>query len=111
MSNTSKFLEVDCIFCKIVAGLAPADKVYEDSIALAFRSMKPLAPTHIIVIPKAYVDHNVPIEHLFRVIQSLVVEFKLNSYRIVTNIGHDAGQTVPHFHFHLLGGKVLGPIA
>jgi histidine triad (HIT) family protein len=101
----------DCIFCKIAAGLAPANKVYEDDISLAFTSIGPLAPTHIIVIPKEHASRDVSIEHLFYVIQSLVFKFKLNSYRAVINIGRDAGQTVPHIHFHLLGGKVLGPIA
>ena len=83
-----------CIFCKIVAGEIPSTKVYEDETVLAFRDINPMAPTHILVIPKAHIP-------------SVAAITPENSYRVVSNCGPDAGQTVPHLHFHILGGREL----
>ena len=105
-----------CLFCKIVAGEIPSNKVYEDDLVLAFRDINPQAPTHILVIPKAHmasVDAVTPensgvVAHIFEVIPKIAAkEGLVNGYRVVSNCGADAGQTVPHLHFHILGGKEL----
>ena len=111
----------DCIFCKIVAGEIPSKKAYEDEQVLAFYDIAPAAPVHIVVIPKEHVLQSAReiggkdgalIAHIFEVIARLAAELHLDGgYRVVTNAGEDAGQTVMHLHFHLLGGKTLGPMA
>ncbi|MCL2857523.1 MAG: histidine triad nucleotide-binding protein [Oscillospiraceae bacterium] len=106
----------DCIFCKIVRGEIPADKVYEDEYILIFRDIQPAAPTHLLCIPKAHIasaaeidDGNVDL--VGRVFVQLAVVAKDlglgRGFRIVTNCGEDGGQTVGHLHFHLLGGRQL----
>lgn len=109
----------DCIFCKIIKGEIPSTKVYEDGLCYAFRDIAPAAPVHILVVPKAHIasaadisEHNSAIvSHIYEVIARLAKEEGLEGgYRVVTNVGPDAGQTVMHLHFHLLGGK-LGPMA
>ena len=106
----------NCLFCKIAAGIIPSTKVYEDETVLAFRDIAPQAPTHILVIPKAHIgsiadvtpgNSNV-VAHIFEVIPAIAVKEGLtNGYRVVSNCGPDAGQTVQHLHFHILGGKQL----
>lgn len=105
-----------CLFCKIIAGEIPSTKVYEDETVLAFRDIAPQAPTHILVIPKEHIPsvHAVTAEnsgvvaHIFEVIPRIAEQEGLkNGYRVVSNCGPDAGQTVPHLHFHILGGTVL----
>ena len=107
---------MDCIFCKIAAGEIPSTKVYEDEKILAFRDIAPMAPTHILVIPKEHIasvaeitaDNADLVSHIFTVIPKIAVQEGLdNGYRVVSNCGPDAGQTVPHLHFHILGGKQL----
>ena len=107
---------MDCIFCKIIAGDIPSTKVYEDETVFAFRDINPQAPTHILVIPKAQIssvdavtaENSAIIAHIFEVIPSIAAQEKLaNGYRVVSNCGADAGQTVHHLHFHILGGKTL----
>ena len=108
---------MDCIFCKIIAGDIPSTKVYEDDWVLAFRDIAPQAPTHILVIPKEHIpsfaginEENAPlIAHLLTVAAKIAREEGLEAggYRIVSNCGPDAGQTVPHLHFHILGGRQL----
>lgn len=106
----------DCLFCKIVAGEIPSTKVYEDAQILAFRDIAPQAPTHILVIPKAHIgsvaevttDNSAVVAHIFEVIPVIAKAEGLdNGYRVVSNCGPDAGQTVHHLHFHILGGKEL----
>lgn len=106
----------DCLFCKIVAGDIPSTKVYEDELVLAFRDIAPQAPTHILVIPKAHIasvaeisaENSAVVAHIFEVIAKIAKEEGLeNGYRVVSNCGADAGQTVHHLHFHILGGKQL----
>ncbi len=106
----------NCIFCKIVAGDIPSSKVYEDDKVLAFRDIAPMAPTHILVIPKAHIESVAAItpensglvSHMFAVIAEIARQEGLESgFRVVSNCGPDAGQTVPHLHFHILGGRVL----
>lgn len=107
----------DCIFCKIMNGEVPTTKVYEDDLCFAFRDIEPLAPQHFLVIPKKHISSAAEIEgemeavvgHIFAVIAKLSREMKLDGgYRVVTNCGKDAGQTVQHLHFHVLAGKELG---
>lgn len=106
----------NCIFCKIVAGEIPSTKVYEDEKVLAFRDINPMAPTHILVIPKIHIpsvagitEENADlVAHIFTVIPQIAEkEGLVNGYRVVSNCGPDAGQTVPHLHFHILGGREL----
>ena len=107
---------MDCIFCKIAAGEIPSTKVYEDQQILAFRDIAPMAPTHILVIPKAHIgsvaeisaENSAVVAHIFEVIAKIAKDEGLeNGYRVVSNCGPDAGQTVHHLHFHILGGKQL----
>ena len=106
----------NCLFCKIVKGDIPSTKVYEDEKVLAFRDIAPMAPTHILVIPKAHIgsvaevtaENADVVAHIFTVIPKIAEAEKLeNGYRVVSNCGADAGQTVHHLHFHILGGKKL----
>lgn len=106
----------DCLFCKIIAGDIPSTKVYEDESVLAFRDIAPQAPTHILVIPKEHIasvaeineKNSAVVSHIFEVIAKIAKNEKLDGgYRVVSNCGDDAGQTVHHLHFHILGGKKL----
>ena len=106
----------NCLFCKIVAGDIPSTKVYEDETVLAFRDIAPMAPTHILVIPKTHIpsadgitaENSAVVAHIFEVIPQIAkAENLVNGYRVVSNCGSDAGQTVPHLHFHILGGRQL----
>lgn len=106
----------DCLFCKIVAGEIPSTKVYEDELVLAFRDIAPQAPSHILVIPKGHIasvaeideENSAVVSHIFEVIARIAREEGLSGgYRVVSNCGDDAGQTVHHLHFHILGGKKL----
>lgn len=106
----------DCLFCKIIDGEIPSTKVYEDELCYAFNDISPMAPTHILIIPKKHYkdiseinDENSSIvAHIFEVANKIAKEKNLDGgYRIVTNCGADAGQTVFHLHFHLLGGEKL----
>jgi histidine triad (HIT) family protein len=106
---------MSCLFCKIIAKQIPASIVYEDEQVLAFNDISPQAPVHILVIPKQHVDSVDQLEEqkvtgeLLAVIRKLAKERGLDKsgYRIVVNHGADAGQAVPHLHFHLLGGRLL----
>lgn len=106
----------NCLFCKIVAGDIPSTKVYEDEKILAFRDIAPQAPTHILVIPKEHIpsvngitgSNSAVVAHIFETIpQIAAAEGLTGGYRVVSNCGDDAGQTVHHLHFHILGGKKL----
>ena len=107
----------DCIFCKIINGDIPSEKVYEDDKILAFKDINPIAPVHILVIPKKHIataddlteEDEALIGRIFTVIRKLAKEHNLeNGYRIVNNCGEDGGQEVKHIHFHILGGAKLG---
>ena len=106
----------DCLFCKIIAGQIPSTKVYEDETVLAFRDIAPQAPTHILVIPKVHIDsvaainreNSAVVAHIFEVIALVAAQEGLTGgYRVVSNCGDHAGQTVKHLHFHILGGQQL----
>ena len=106
----------NCLFCKIVAGDIPSNKVYEDEKILAFRDIAPMAPTHILVIPKEHIpsvngitgQNSAVVAHIFETIPKIAAaEGLTGGYRVVSNCGDDAGQTVHHLHFHILGGRKL----
>ena len=106
----------DCIFCKIAAGEIPSQKVYEDEQVLAFRDINPMAKVHILVIPKTHIDRVAEITqekaplvaHIFTVIAKIAREQGLTEgFRVVSNCGPAAGQSVKHLHFHILGGQQL----
>ena len=106
----------NCLFCKIIAGEIPSNKVYEDETVYAFRDIAPQAPTHILVVPKAHLEdvngvnteNSAVVAHIFEVIPQIAAAEGLSGgYRVVSNCGPDAGQTVQHLHFHILGGKKL----
>ena len=99
-----------CLFCKIAEGQIPSNKVYEDEVCFAFYDIDPQAPTHFLVIPKMHIssvaevseDNAAVVAHIFAVVTK---ELGLESYRVVSNIGEQAGQSVPHLHFHVLSGR------
>jgi histidine triad (HIT) family protein len=108
----------DCIFCKIIAGEIPSQRVYEDEHVIAFNDISPQVPVHILVVPKEHIPSVVEIDknnsHLAA--KCLEAAAKLahsdslaKGFRTIINSGPDGGQTVPHLHFHILGGKPLGP--
>ena len=107
----------DCIFCKIINGDIPSKKVYEDELCFAFYDIAPLAPTHFLVVPKQHIASAAEITeenaslvgHVYTVIAKLAAELGFaDGFRVVTNCGADAGQTVHHLHFHVVAGRTLG---
>ena len=107
---------MDCIFCKIIAGEIPSNKVYEDDKILAFHDINPEAPVHVLVIPKVHIpsmdgvtaENSAVVAHIFEQIPAIAKAVGItNGYRVVSNCGPDAAQSVPHLHFHILGGKQL----
>lgn len=105
----------DCLFCKIIAGEIPSNKVYADDLCYAFYDIDPQAPTHFLVVPKAHItsvsavnsENAAVVGHIFAVIAKLADElgFAAAGYRVVSNVGEAGGQTVPHLHFHVLAGR------
>ena len=105
-----------CIFCMIVNGEIPSKKAYEDDKILAFHDINPQAPVHILVIPKDHIasvdeitaDNSDIVAHIFETIPRIAKEAGLtNGYRVISNCGDDACQTVKHLHFHILGGTAM----
>jgi histidine triad (HIT) family protein len=108
---------MDCLFCKIVSGEIPSTKVYEDDAVYAFRDIDPQAPYHAVFIPKAHIgsaaeitpENSQVVAKIFEAIAKVAKRDGLgNGFRVVSNCGEDAGQSVPHLHFHLLAGRNLG---
>ena len=106
----------DCIFCKIVHGDIPSNKIYEDESILAFRDITPQAPVHFLVVPKEHIpdadaitaENSSLIGHIFTKIPEIMkAEGVVNGYRIINNCGADGGQSVGHLHFHCLAGRPL----
>ena len=103
----------NCLFCKIVGGDIPSNKLYEDELCYAFYDIAPQAPTHFLVIPTDHIGsvaevnggNSAVVAHIFEVIARLCREKGLESYRVVSNIGEQAGQSVHHLHFHVLSGR------
>ena len=109
--------EKDCIFCKIIAGEIPSKKAYEDDTILAFYDINPVAPVHVLVIPKIHMDslndinnENIGcVSHILEKIPDIAESLGITSgYRVISNIGEEAGQSVKHLHFHIIGGRKLG---
>ena len=108
----------DCLFCKIIKGDIPSTKVYEDEFVYAFKDINPEAPVHILVVPKKHIKSINEIEEIdknligkiFFAIKKIAKEQGVaeQGYRVISNCGKDAGQTVMHLHFHILGGRKLG---
>lgn len=106
---------MDCIFCKIANGTIPASKVYEDDKIVAFNDINPAAPVHIIIIPKEHIESAMDISEsnaeivsrIFLAAKKIAKEAGIaeTGFRLLTNCGKDGGQTVPHLHFHLVGGR------
>ena len=107
----------DCLFCKIIKGEIPSERIYEDDDIIAFNDINPLAPIHILVIPKKHIASLAHIEagdeeliaKIYNTINILAEEmgFKEKGFRVVVNCGEDGGQEVMHLHFHVLAGKKL----
>lgn len=107
---------MDCIFCKIAAGEIPSNKVYEDEYCLAFHDINPQTPVHVLVIPKTHIccadaigaENSIYVAKIFEAIPTVAKQAGLtNGYRIISNCGEDACQTVKHLHFHVMGGRKL----
>lgn len=107
---------MDCLFCKIINGDIPSNKVYEDNMILAFHDISPMAPVHVLVIPKQHIanadgvneENSKYIAHIFEKIPAIAkVAGITNGYRVITNCGEDGCQSVMHLHFHILGGTKL----
>ena len=108
---------MDCLFCKIINGEIPSNKVYEDDQVFAFRDIEPQAPTHILIIPKQHIksaaeideSNSAVVAHIFEVAAKIAKQEGLDDgFRIVNNCGDIAGQTVKHLHFHIMGGREFG---
>ncbi len=105
-----------CLFCEIIAGNIPSTKVYEDDMILAFKDIAPVAPVHIIVVPKIHIesandvtaDNSKYVAAIFEKIPEIAKSQGVDSYRVINNCGEDAGQTVKHLHFHIIGGVKMG---
>ena len=107
---------MDCLFCKIIEGTIPSAKVYEDDFCLAFHDINPQTPVHVLVIPKIHIccadavtaENSMYVAKIFEAIPTIAKQAGLtNGYRIISNCGEDACQTVKHLHFHIMGGKKL----
>ena len=107
----------DCLFCKIIDGEIPAEKLYEDDRVIAFRDIHPQAPVHFLVVPKKHIaatsaitpENSAEVAYVFEIIAKLARQEHLDDgFRVVNNCGVCAGQSVPHLHFHVLAGKVMG---
>ena len=106
---------MDCVFCKIAGGEIPTEKIYEDEDIIAFNDLDPQAPIHFLVIPKKHITSLATLDEadslligkIMLVIKKLAKENNLEGYRVVTNIGEEGGQSVPHLHFHVLGGRAF----
>jgi len=111
---------MNCVFCNIIEGSIPAKKVYEDDLVLAFYDIEPQAPVHVQIIPKKHItsmndvteaDHGI-IAAIHAAAREIAKKLEIDQtgYRLINNCGQDGGQVVFHLHFHLLGGKNLGPL-
>ncbi|HLS90239.1 MAG TPA: histidine triad nucleotide-binding protein [Limnochordia bacterium] len=110
-------MEKDCIFCRIVSGEIPSEKVYEDGTVTAFKDINPVAPVHILVIPNRHIPSLAHVQesdrellgHLLVALTKVATSQGLDQrgYRVVVNTGQDGGQAVGHIHFHLLGGRSM----
>ena len=107
----------DCLFCKIIAGEIPSAKVYEDETVYVFKDINPITPIHYLLIPKQHIccaakitpENSAVVGHIYDVAAKIAEQEGItDGYRIVTNCGENAGQTVFHLHFHMLAGVKMG---
>lgn len=107
----------DCLFCKIISGDIPSEKVYENEFVYAFKDINPQVPFHVLVVPKTHIksaadisaENSLSVASCFEAISEVARENGLeNGFRVISNSGADGGQTVMHLHFHILGGRSLG---
>ena len=116
MADRDPTYQADCLFCRIAAGDIPADSVFADETVVVFRDIHPKAPTHILAIPRRHLASVADLTDadgdllaaLFGAMRRVAAEAGLQSYRIASNVGAAAGQSVFHLHFHLLGGRSMG---
>lgn len=107
---------MDCLFCKIIAGEIPSNKVYEDDKILCFKDINPQAEVHALVVPKKHIacaneineENSETVAYIFEKIPEIAKLLGVSDYRIINNCGEGAGQTVMHLHFHILSGSNLG---
>lgn len=107
----------DCLFCKIVAGEIPSSKVYEDDLLFAFRDINPLAPTHVLIVPKKHIQDNndfsqedeIIAGRMFSAVKTIAAQEGIaeNGYRLIMNTGPHGRQEINHLHMHLIGGQVM----
>ena len=109
-------IKMDCLFCKIVAGEIPSSKVYEDEYAYAFRDINPQAPVHVLIVPKEHIpsvdginaSNSAVVAKIFEAIPKIAAQENLGGgYRVISNCGDNACQSVKHLHFHIVGGAQL----
>lgn len=107
----------ECLFCKIAAGEVPSTKVYEDDTVFAFKDINPIAPIHYLFIPKEHIsgasaitsENSKVVAHIFEVIAKVAKDEGFSDgFRVISNCGEDAGQSVHHLHFHVLAGVKMG---
>ena len=118
LSPTDAFKTKECIFCKIIAGTLPSEKVYENEKVFAFRDISPQAPVHVLIVPKNHVvdvldvtaEDGIIFQELFRAAQHIAAKLGVagSGFRTVFNSGDHACQTMYHLHLHLLGGTQMG---
>jgi histidine triad (HIT) family protein len=116
MADRDPTYQADCLFCKIAAGEIPADRVFEDEAVIVFRDINPKAPTHVLAISRRHIPSAADLTDadgdllaaLFGAMRRVAEEAGLRSYRIASNVGAEAGQSVFHLHFHLMGGRSMG---
>lgn len=108
-------LDDNCLFCKIIEGVIPSTKVYEDEYCYAFNDINPQTPVHVIVVPKTHIasvleiddSNSLYVAKCFEAVKKIADSLGLEGFRVINNCGEDGGQTVMHLHFHILGGKKL----
>ncbi len=116
MADRDPTYQPDCLFCRIAADEIPSDRVYEDETVIVFRDINPKAPTHVLAIPRRHLDSAADLTDadgdvltaLFGAMRRVAEEAGLTGYRILSNVGAEAGQSVFHLHFHLMGGRSMG---
>ena len=115
MADREPTYQADCLFCRIVAGEIPSDRVFEDETVIVFRDINPKAPTHVLAIPRRHLDSVADLTDadadllasLFGALRQVADDAGLRGYRILTNVGAESGQSVFHLHLHLLGGRPM----
>lgn len=105
-----------CVFCEIMKGNIPSTKVYEDDMIVVIKDIAPVAPVHLLAISKEHIEsandisseNSKYVAHIFEKLKDITASQGITSYRVINNCGEDAGQTVKHLHFHILGGVEMG---